>query len=355
MGLKFSISEQNLRTVLSGDSAIDLEHLEISSLNQANEFLKSYGYDITHPEDSEELWGVHRKSISLLREHLMDDNEKIPEELSDPALLGEIGNLLLVASSVSNLDNQKWACAILKVMHAYTHVKNDLFSQFSDTIQEQVLKRFKRHVVEDTATGVRLGAGDEAIYLHKFDVKPFKRTSSSVIKLLSKKQAVAISLLDRLGIRFVTKNIFDSFLVINFLVKENIISFPNVMPEQSHNNLYPVNLFLDVARNLSQYNRDNINEALFEKLKVNSETAEYRVKENHFSSENYRFMKFISRQLIEIELGGKNIHFFFPFEVQIMDYETYIRNLSGAQAHEEYKKRQKLAARLRVFGNIKPQ
>jgi uncharacterized protein (TIGR04562 family) len=352
MGLNFSISEQNLRTVLSGDSAIDFNRLEIPNLDSANQFIQSYGYDATKSEDVEELWGVHRKSVSLLREHLMEDGEKIPEELGDPSLLGEIGNLLVLASQKNesgNLaENQKWACAILKVMHAYSHVKNDLFSQFSDTIQDQILKKFKNHISEDPAFGVRLGSGENSISLHKFEVKPFKRTSSSVIKLLSKKQAVAITLLDRLGIRIVSKNIMDAFKVVDYLLRENIVSFPNVMPEQSHNNLYPVNILMEVVR--SNPNMENINKILEERLQAADTRAEFKVKENAFSSSEYKFMKFISRQLIEVELGGKRIHFFFPFEVQVLDYDSYISNLSGPQAHEQYKKRQKAAARLRVFG-----
>ncbi len=353
MGLNFlnsfgSISEQNLRTVLSGDSAIDFSRLEISNLESANQFIQSYGYNATKSEDVEELWGIHRKSVSLLREHLMEDEEKIPDELGDPSLLGEIGNLLVMASQKEQSERQRWACAILKVMHAYAHVKNDLFSQFSDQIQDQILKRFKNHIVEDPAFGVKLGSGEGAISLHKFEVKPFKRTSSSVIKLLSKKNAVAINLLDRLGIRIVTKNVFDAFRVIDYLIRETIVSFPNVMPEQSHNNLYPVNLLLEVMK--SQPNAENINQILQEKMGSSEARAEFKVKENEFSATDYKFMKFISRQLIEIELGGKVIHFFFPYEIQVLDYDTYISNLSGPQAHEQYKKRQRVAARLRVFG-----
>jgi uncharacterized protein (TIGR04562 family) len=352
MGLNFSISEQNLRTVLSGDSAIDFSRLEIPNLDSANRFIESYGFNSANSDDVEELWGIHRKSVSLLREHLMEEGEKIPEELGDPSLLGEIGNLLVLASQKNesgNLaENQKWACAILKVMHAYSHVKNDLFSQFSDQIQEQILKRFKNHISEDPAFGVRLGSGEDSISLHKFEIKPFKRTSSSVIKLLSKKQAVAINLLDRLGIRIVSKNVFDAFRVVDYLLRENIVSFPNVMPEQSHNNLYPVNILMEVMR--SGPNKENLNQILQKKLEEADSRAEFKVKENAFSSAEYKFMKFISRQLIEVELGGKVIHFFFPYEVQVLDYDSYISNLSGPQAHEQYKKRQKTAARLRVFG-----
>lgn len=347
MGPNFSISEQNLRTVLSGDSTIDFTRLEITNLESANQFIESYGFNASKSEDVEELWGIHRKSVSLLREHLMEDDEKIPDELADPSLLGEIGNLLVLASQ-NESENQRWACAILKVMHAYAHVKNDLFSQFSDQIQDQILRRFKNHITEDPAFGVRLGSGDNAISLHKFEIKPFKRSSSSVIKLLSKKNAVAINLLDRLGLRLVTKNVFDAFRTIDFLLKANVVSFPNIMPEQSHNNLYPLNLLFEVTS--GNVDADNINKVLQEKLEKAEWRAEFKVKENAFSSSEYRFMKFISRQLIEVELGGRTIHFFFPYEVQVVDYDTYIGNLSGPQAHDEYKKRQKAAARLRVFG-----
>lgn len=354
MGLSFlnssTISEQNIRTVLAGDSAIDFTRLEISNLEQANKFIRAYGYNTDKSEDTEELWGVHRKAVSLLREHLLEEGEKIPDELADPSLLGDVGNLLVLASqkTESMQEKQRWACAILKVMHAYTHVKNDLFSQFSDQIQDQILKRFRNHIVEDPASGIRIGSGEDSISLYKFEVKPFKRSSSSVIKLLSKKNAVAFNLLDRLGIRFVTKNIFDAFRTIDYLLKENIVSFPNVMPEQSHNNLYPVNILLETVRD--HPNAENINQILQKKLAESDSRAEFKVKENEFSGSDYKFMKFISRQLIEVESGGKTIHFFFPYEIQVVDYETYINNLSGPQAHEEYKKRQKMAARLRVFG-----
>ena len=60
------------------------------------------------------------------------------------------------------------------------------------------------------------------------------------------------------------KNIFDAFRVMDYLLKENIVSFPNVMPEQSHNNLYPVNILLEVMR--SNPNQENINKILQEKL-----------------------------------------------------------------------------------------
>lgn len=345
------LSEQIIKGILSGHSVIDMNSLEPMTSEQADAFIKTYGYDINKSEDLEELWGIHRKAVSLLREHILEEDEKIPEHLADPSLLGDISNLLLIASNKKDAENTVWACAILKVMHAFAHIQNDLFSQYSDQIQEQILKAFKNHVQEDPATGIRMGKNENMITLSKFEIKPFKRSSSSVIKLLSKRQAVAISLLDRLGVRFVTKNLVDAFRVIDFLFKENVLSLPNIMPEQSNNSLYPINLFFETLReNPNEADLLKIHEKLLQKLSQSETRAEYNIKENEFSADQYRFIKFICRHLIELELGGKNVHFFFPFEVQIMDYETYIKSLSGPQAHEEYKKRQKLATRLRVLG-----
>lgn len=351
MAIEFKFPQEGLNTILYGVSAIDHEHLDIHDIESAQRFIRSYGFDINKAEDLEEVWYYHRKSVSILREHLLEAGEIIPDVLTDPSKLQNIGQLLIYASSAEEKELQKWACAILRVMHAFAHIQNDIFSQFSDQIQEQVLRRYKEFILEDPVTGVSLGNQKtiDQIALHKFDVKPFKRTSSSVIKLLSKSKAVAFNLLDRLGVRFVTKNTFDAFRVIRFLVNEHIISLPNVMPEQSNNTLYPANLFLETMKELKTNSPEEADLALQKKIENNKDRAEFLVKKNDFSSNDYKFMKFISRQLIQAEHGGKIIHFFFPYEIQILDYNTYIKNLSGEKAHDEYKKRQKAAARKRTL------
>ena len=82
---------------------------------------------------------------------------------------------------------------------------------------------------------------------------------------------------------------------------------------------------------------------------------EFQNKENIFTDPDYKFIKFISRKLISIEIQKKGqtekVHFFYPFEVQIMSYETYLKNMRGPLSHEQYKKRQEKAARRRLFGS----
>src|SRR5262249_22787870 len=145
--LRFQFDPDTLRTLVSGVSAIDHKKLDIQDLVSAHKFVLSYGFDLNRAEDLEEIWFYHRKAISILREHLLEEGENIPENLADPTKLQDFGNLLILASGTS--ENQKWACAILRVMHVYAHLQNDIYSQFSDEIQNQVLRRFKEFIVED--------------------------------------------------------------------------------------------------------------------------------------------------------------------------------------------------------------
>ena len=72
---------------------------------------------------------------------------------------------------------------------------------------------------------------------------------------------------------------------------------------------------------------------------------------NQYSGSDYRFIKFISRQLIKVngENGRGGFSFFYPFEVQILDQEGYLKTLSGPSEHAAYKERQMIAARKRLF------
>src|SRR5262249_46668589 len=148
---------------------------------------------------------------------------------------------------------------------------------------------------------------DGGVKLHKFEVKPFKTTASSVIKLLARPEKVALTLLDKLGVRFVTRDVYDSFRVIRFLVDNHILSYPHIIPDQSNNTLYPVNLFMEVMEELKA--REVLGEGIpaataHELLKARLEKergrAEFLEKSNEFSGPEYRFIKFINRKLITV-------------------------------------------------------
>lgn len=294
-----------------------------------------------------------------MRSEILTEDEKIPDVLADPKKLGDLGNLLVYASQRGGREPslQSWACALLKVMHVLVHLDSDLFTKFSSPIQEQILRPIQAHIYNDPVRGVTLGpASDpESIVLKKFDVKAFKTSSSSITKLLAKPDVVAFSLLDKVGVRFITKHLFDAFRVMRYLSEKNIVCIPHNVPDQSNNTLYPTNLFLQEMENLTgdqKITPEEIDQRLVARLERHREDAKYLLKLNSFSSLEYRFIKFITRRMIRVKNDGGQgpaFTFFYPFEVQIVDYQTYLENLSGKASHDKYKARQKKAARQRTL------
>ncbi|WP_374035711.1 TIGR04552 family protein [Bdellovibrio bacteriovorus] len=361
MPQRFIFESSILDSVVGGHSAIDIPRLNIHTLEAASSFLLSYGFDITQEDDLERLWYFHRRALVLMLEKLGFQDTDLPEVFRDRKKLGDIRQLLIFASSQNPEEQQlqRWACAIIRCMHVFVHAENDLFSSFSEEIQSQILTPFQNCILHDGNTHRTFMKSPtdqlDQVELMGFEVKPFKTSSSTVIKLLAKPDALAMKIFDKLGVRFVTRNLFDSFQVVRFLIKEDIISFPHIMPDQSSNNLYPVNLFMSVCDDLSHrldtLDEKSIQEAFDQKLIEEGDNAKFLRKENFFSGQDYKFIKFISRKLIHIKpQGGKEaFSFFYPFEVQIMDKSAHDRILSGPSEHQAYKERQRTAARKRLF------
>jgi uncharacterized protein (TIGR04552 family) len=348
-----------LGTVLGSQSVLDLPQLDLQGLDQAYEFLRAYGFDIKNPSDEEKLWDYYRRALSFISSELLTPDMVIPDSLADPHQLKDLRYLLIYASTTDSRPQslKKWACAILKVMHVLAHVDNDLFTAFSREIQEQILKPFQDNIFEDPVSGPQLGLASEleTIPLKKFEIKLFKTSDSSILKLLAKRDVIAFGLLDKIGVRFVTKTVFDVFRVLQMLAQKSLVSFPHVAMGHSHNNLYPLNLFLDALETWPPDRRpsgEEIDRTLHEKLRTSGDQAEYVIKPSDFSSAEYQFAKFISRRLVRVDHGGSQLSFFYPFEVQIVDYETHLKNMSGPSAHKDYKDRQRQRARLRVFGEL---
>ena len=196
-------------------------------------------------------------------------------------------------------------------------------------------------------------SSQECIPLKKFDIKSVKTSNSAITKLLAKPEAVAFTILDKVGFRVVTKHMCDVFRVMSYLTRHHIISTPHNIPDECNNTLYPISLFLESVESLTcgqDISPEKVDILLNERLNRAGNQAEYLRKHNSFSSEDYKFVKFINRRLIRVEVGGYPLSFFYPFEVQIVDYDNFVENLSGPSSHEEYKKRQRNHARVRILG-----
>lgn len=359
MALDLDFDPEVFWSIIGGRAVIETPRLGLKSKEEAYAYLKTYGYDMSVETDREKLWGIHSRAILYIRTQLLKEGENIPEEVSDPRKLEDIANLLLLASirDSAAMSLHKWACALLRVMHVISQLHNDLFNYFSLEIQEEIFRPYRQFVQKDSGSGIMLVStteGEESIPLQKFDIKPFKDSDSSITKLLAKPDEVAFGLLDKIGVRFVTASLFDTFRVMRFLVRHHVVSPANVIPNQSNNTLYPVNLFLDVMEGLSRssdLSAEDLDSLLSERLERDGEKAKYLHKHNTFTSRDYRFIKFITRQLVRVTDPNtqKSFSFFYPYEVQVLDYQHYLRSLTGPASHDEYKSRQRARARERVL------
>lgn len=358
--LKFD--ESSLFVAAGGISILDQPRLHIETLEDAAAFIQSYGFDIHIEADLRKLWYFHRRALVLLTEKLKFKLEDIPSLVHDKEIMGDIRKLLLMASQTTERELQRWSCAVLRCMHVFVHAESDLFSFFSEEIQKQIIIPFEQRITQEEKMYLRSlnkENGPSRVELEEFHAKPFKTSTSTVIKLLAKPDAIAMRVLDKVGVRFVTKTIFDSFQVIRFLESENLISIPQIMPDQSSNNMYPVKEFLEVCNQIvsdklltDSLSSEDIDQLLQKKIDSHSALLGIFRKENPFSSADFKYIKFISRRMINIEpkvTGARSFNFFYPFEVQIMTNEAHHKMQSGDSDHESYKKRQIQAAIQRLF------
>lgn len=344
---------------MGGLSALDLRHITIDSVEEAHEFFSSYGFDWDNEHDRKELLSVFQKALVFLQTEILEPSDKFPAELLRYNELKDLRKLLVFVNAKSSHTSdelRKWSGALLKVMHVIVHFSHDMYSIFPDEIQKQILGPFEEHLFTDPAHGnpyLRKNSSDEMIKLYKFEKKPVKDFRSSVLKLLAKRKLFALNLYDNIGIRFVTWNMFDAFRVIRYLMVNALINPFHTLTDQSVNTIYPLNLFSEVMDELRTSNQDvdsnEVDIILQKKLSENHARAEYLLKENNFSGEGYKFIKFVSRRLITVNVNGNMHRFFYPFEVQILTRDAYLESIQSEQAHHEYKKRQRVSARKRLL------
>lgn len=344
-----------IEAMVGGASAIDLPALRVDTPAQAERFLRSYGFDVHEPNQRLELEWVRSRSVAFIEEQLL---EGLPE-LSLPEPLRyetDVARIMIAASSTTRDLGQRWCCALLRVMHTVSHARLQLQERFGDHVKDQILGQFEAHFVED-GQGIRLGKGPDAIPVHRFDVKHAKPLESVVLKLLHKPENVAADIFDHLGIRFVTYDRLDVLLVARYL-RQHIISFPNIKPSRSKNSLLDMDW---VRREFEAMDEEYPHASAAERMAVMRDRinrAPYPVSNgplNPHSAFEYHAVQFTCRHYVRVDdpFGtGKELSFFFPYEIQIIDKASFEDSHSGRAAHQEYKARQRESVRRRVLGPV---
>ena len=128
-----------LQAMVGGMSALDLPRLNVRTRKEAEGFLERYGFDWSLEADRADVAAIREEALAFMKDELLVDvSLEIPKELRDEA---DTRELLVIASNATGAV-QQWACALLRVMHAFTHARSALDDWFGNAIRMQVLDRF---------------------------------------------------------------------------------------------------------------------------------------------------------------------------------------------------------------------
>ena len=399
---RYDIRWETLDIIVRGKSAIDASTgFQLRSTDEVERFVGSYGYDLSNPIESAELFGNFHEALNFIRKNFLAPDNPEGLKLEVPRKIIELTNirdLLLMASlSYPGQNNdpagmllRNFACALLKVMHTIAHIDKDLRTQYFPECQKQIFDRFYRVIHRDENGHLHLGEGEDRIDLVAFETKPKKARDSILLKLLHKPENVAEDIFDRVGLRFVTHTPLDSIRVIKFLKDRMILMAPNIKPSRSRNTLVDLDAF-QAAWNQAyeKWERHELTSEQAEEFLRGGTHYPSRDPDNPHSSKFYRAIQFTCRQLIKFrnplhdeirelkapvtamdssqespasrtlleriekidpKLAPREFRFFYPFEVQVMDQESAEENEKGRSAHSEYKKAQVQTAMRRVMG-----
>jgi uncharacterized protein (TIGR04562 family) len=386
-----------LDVVIGGKSALDTRNFlgPMSTVEQVNQFLKGYGLDPSDHVTKAELFGNFQEALQFIKRYFLKEGNpegldlKLPNSL---LMISDISQLFLIATDDTPLkkEDKLWAEIILKVMHTIVHADKDLRSNYFNIVQTQIFDRFYKYIFRSDNDKLYLGikGTDNIVALIDFETKSKKTRESIIIKLLHKAENVAEELFDRVGVRFVTNSRFDTLRVIRFLLEKNIVIPHNNKPSRAINTMINLPLFKEgFQRVIKMAIRNNLSEDRFvsamereiQDCHLQGEASE----RNKFSSKSYQSIQFTCRQLIEyknpflqefndlrriakiynteenelarrilsmdISPVARDIRFFYPYEIQIVDQEAFRANSQGEASHEEYKRQQVQSAMKRIF------
>ncbi len=393
----YAFNWETFDVVCSGKSSLDATNYltELEEKQQVTEFLSGYGFNITDPVESAELFGIFQEALQFIKRYFLIEGNPDGLDMKVPNYLYTITNIadlfLAATGHFQKLSKEEglWAGVVLKVMHTILHTDKDLRYRYFSTIQQQIFDRFYKFIHRDEENRLFLRAENGmTIPLYDFQTKAKKTRDSIVIKLLHKQENVAEELFDRIGMRIITYNKLDALRVIKFLHRNHVIMINNIKPSRSQNTLVDLKIF---KRRIQGLYKEAIRESYTEEVfyqRLNSLIEECVPVQAHHanrhSAEEYRAIHFTGRQLIkyrnpfmasfnevrklairdkenpiaqallnlDTNAISRDVRFFYPFEVQLTDYESHLKNTQGEASHNEYKRSQLRSAMKRIFRPI---
>jgi uncharacterized protein (TIGR04552 family) len=329
-----------LRLILSGGSVIDWHRLNLSGADAARRFLENHELYLEQPKDRGFIEHVKREAISYLRRHF---KFAIPKPVENAS----IEELLLLASSTGH--RQLCACTILKTVQIINHMAGrELLFRLP------VSDRDLFHLVEEKVYRVVGTMLSEGFPITEF-IGGRKNLDSTYTKLLSKPEATAAALYDKLRFRIVTKTPDHILPVLHYLT-EQLFPFNYVVPKQSTNTIFHFRSYCDRQPHLAQMVKDfqgHLDDALLPT-------------DNRFSAPTYRVIQFVTDVPVRVPPhlmdlappGSENLGpiVYMLCEFQVLDAESEAANETGEASHDAYKQRQRAAVfrRLRRGSQASP-
>lgn len=385
--------------LIGGKSSIDLLELRVRSLSEATAFLKGYGFDPDDQVDLKRLDCIKIEALAFIERQLLQPREWArgvcpPRELieaEDPR------QLLIWASGKDPRERllRAWACAVLRVMHTIAHLEG--VNQKADLAEarEQIFGRIRQHLFRGKDGRVWLGNDDLKVELALVEWKDAKSRNSVLLKLLHKRDNVAETIYDTLGVRLIPRQVADVMMVVKVLRYFNIISYPNAYPARARNTLVDMDRFKSQIETLREMLASgSLSPEEFQTMvaRLDPGPPPLPVSSNPHSAQAYKSIQMTGRQLIKVrnyrfewldklkravdtpklepkvarilgELQGlvegwhsvkssRDVEVFFPFEIQILDLQSYEQAQSGEANHDRYKSSQVRAARKRILAKV---
>lgn len=321
-----------VRLVLRGAPVVDWHRLDFEGEAEARTLLRNHELDLDDPRDL--AFSEHMKSeaIAYLRRHF---NFSIPRPVEQANVL----ELMMMASGKGH--RQLCACTILKTITIINHMTGRELLFRLPVSDKDVF-----HLVEEKVyrvVGAMLSGG--------FPVTEFiggrKNLDSTYTKLLSKPEATASALYDKLRFRIVTRT-QDDILPILLYLTEHLFPFNFIVPRESTNSLFDFRRYCEAHPHLSKM-------LSFFQGQADEEIG---AGDNRFSAENYRVIHFVTDVPVRVpehimesappgcESMGPIVYVLCEF--QLLDAQTDAANEVGDASHDAYKRRQKEAVYRRL-------
>ncbi|MEE2752032.1 MAG: TIGR04552 family protein [Myxococcota bacterium] len=329
-----------VRLTLQGSSVIDWNKLNFQSLEEVDQFLSMHLIDVSDPMDLERLHFVFNQAVTYLEEDL---DVRFPEDLRNPE---DVREVFMAASTYTGRfrRRQTLACMLLKLMHVINHMEAaDL--KFQIPVPEaKLLDRAEKRIIEHAERLRESGYPLLAFYGSR------KTRTSTITKLLAKRETIAATIFDKLRFRLVVENSSEILPLIAHLSR-TLFPFNYVIPGQSHNNILHFKKALKENPHFSELSPN------LQRLRPRA--SEWLPEKNPFSGSNYRMINFIVDFPVRVDelvdnfqtdqsyILGRDV--FVLVEFQVIDAKTARENEQGENAHHLYKKRQRKIVESRLL------